>query len=205
MQLNNTNLLKIIDENNNVAYYGCNQAWYSNIWKQKAGCGPSAFSNIFMYIFYNKLFSISNSITKTKAVRYMDEIWRYITPSIRGVNTTKMMYDGAVEYVKSKGLYVNYFVLDIPQAKSIRPNIEQVIEFIINGLRADCPVAFLNLCNGEEKKLCRWHWVTITQIDAKDIDNTIICILDEGEILYINLSLWLRTTSLGGGFLYFTV
>jgi hypothetical protein len=23
----------------------------------------------------------------------MDEIWHYVTPSIRGVNTTKMLYD----------------------------------------------------------------------------------------------------------------
>ncbi|NMC56283.1 MAG: hypothetical protein GYA50_03570 [Eubacteriaceae bacterium] len=205
MQLTNINQLKIKDDKTNEVYYGCDQAWYSNIWKQKAGCGPSASCNIFMYVYYKRLFGNYNVINKKSAIKIMDEMWHYVTPSIRGVNTTKMLYDGILEYAKSKGLYLNYFVLDIPQGKSARPKMDEAVKFITNGLEADCPVAFLNLCNGEEKSLYRWHWVTIVEIDAKDIDNAVICILDEGKILYINLSLWLKTTTLGGGFVYFTI
>ena len=66
-------------------------------------------------------------------------------------------------------------------------------------------MAFLNLCNGEEKNLDRWHWVTIISLEyAKDKNQVLANILDEGVIKKISLSLWYHTTTLGGGFVYFT-
>ena len=85
----------------------------------------------------------------------------------------------------------------------MRPGFDEIVDFITQGLQKDAPVAFLNLCNGEEKNLDRWHWVTIIASDVKSPDEIIISISDEGRIKYINLSLWVKTTTLGGGLVYF--
>ena len=82
-----------------------------------------------------------------------------------------------------------------------RPVLYEVIEFIQNGLRADTPIAFLNLDNGAETALEAWHWVTITAIYAEETD-AVVDICDEGVKKQINLRLWLETTVQGGGFIY---
>ena len=61
-------------------------------------------------------------------------------------------------------------------------------------LERDCPVAFLNLHNGLEKRLDWWHWVTITALDG---DN--VTILDSGAELEIDLRLWYQTSKKRGG------
>jgi hypothetical protein len=168
MELNNINLFKIKDEKTCAEYWGCNQAWYKNIWKQKAGCGPCAAGNIFMYLFHEALFHNYNPVLKSEAIVLMDEIWRYVTPSVKGVNSTKIFYEGAEEYAGSKGFILNRSFLDIPQEKSSRPELHTITDFIARAIAVDSPIAFLNLCNGEEKRLYRWHWVTITSIDSRD-------------------------------------
>jgi hypothetical protein len=66
------------------------------------------------------------------------------------------------------------------------------------------PVAFLNLCNGEETNLERWHWVTVISVEYEEIKQGVfLSIMDEGMIKRINLALWYETTTLGGGFVYF--
>jgi hypothetical protein len=66
-------------------------------------------------------------------------------------------------------------------------------------------VAFLNLCNGSEKKLDRWHWVTLISLEyAEGGERVFADILDAGIIKRIDLALWYKTTTLGGGFVYFT-
>ncbi len=81
-----------------------------------------------------------------------------------------------MEYAKSKDLYINYYVLDIPQDRSSRPKIDEVISFYNKGIKTDSPVAFFKSVQRRRKKLYRWHWVTIAEIDIKDIDNAIICV-----------------------------
>jgi hypothetical protein len=93
----------------------------------------------------------------------------------------------------------------VPEDKSIRPELADLVIFIEEALLKDVPVAFLNLCNGDENNLEPWHWVTIISLDYADDENSVfVNILDGGLIKKIDLSLWYNTTTLGGGFVYFT-
>jgi len=99
---------------------------------------------------------------------------------------------------------IEYDFCDLPKDKSLRPKLSQVLDFIQKALINDSPIAFLNLCNGEEKNLCQWHWVTIISLEyADDKKSAFIKILDEGLIKEIDIALWYNTTTLGGGFVYF--
>lgn len=205
--LTNLDLFKVIDESAQQTYYGCNQIWYPTKWQRLSGCGPTAASNIFFYLSHTQspLELEPSSNSKKNWVSLMEEMWKYITPSIRGVNTTKMFYEPMLAYTKSKGIDVGYCVCDVPKDMSQRPALKEILDFLEEALSKDAPVAFLNLCNGEEKNLDRWHWVTIISLDySEDRNGAFVNILDEGLIKKINLALWYNTTKLGGGFVYFT-
>lgn len=200
----NLDLFKIVDKKTNSITYGCNQLWYRTMWQRRAGCGPSVVSNIFIYLYYYQYFNKINPLTKREAISIMEEVWGYVTPSLRGVNTTKMLFDGALAYAHSIGTELAYSFLDIPEDQRMRPPIDEIIEFIQEGLAKDTPIAFLNLCNGKEEKLYRWHWVTLISLNVSEDQKCIkVEILDDGKIINIDLLLWNNTTTLGGGFVYF--
>jgi hypothetical protein len=135
----------------------------------------------------------------------MEEIWKYVTPTKQGIPTTKMFYEALFNYTKAKGLNVEYGFCDVHEDKFRRPELSEIIDFLESALIKDAPVAFLNLCNGEVKNLDKWHWVTIISMEyTEDKNNAFVNILDEGLIKNIDLALWRKTTTLGGGFVYFT-
>lgn len=80
-------------------------------------------------------------------------------------------------------------------ARTKRPDYVTVSAFLTAALRADCPVAFLNLHQGKVKELDWWHWVTIIALDGRRAT-----LLDSGKELEIDLVLWLETTRRRGGF-----
>jgi hypothetical protein len=203
----NLNSFKVLDPSSQKTYYGCDQAWYKTEWQRRAGCGPTAASNIFLYLGHalsnRELRPSGNS--KQHCMALMEEVWRYVTPTERGIPSTKMLYEDMRNYTQSKGLPLNYAVCDVPVEKANRPDLTEIIKFLESALVQDAPVAFLNLCNGHEKNLDRWHWVTIVSMEYTDnIDRAFIDILDEGLIKKVDLRLWYNTTTLGGGFVYFT-
>jgi len=204
----NPEYFKILDDNTNNIYYGCNQEWYSKPWQRLSGCGPSVASNIILYLKHNKDDFVSEEWYNSKkdCILLMGEVWKYVTPTLRGVNSTKIFYKGIVDFAKSKGLNGQYKFIDLPKEKFSRPKFMEFLSFIDTSLQMDCPVAFLNLCNGDEKYLDKWHWVTIISLEYEEDG---ICawvdILDEGIIKKIDLALWYNTTTLGGGFVNFTV
>lgn len=202
------NLLKLLDERNHKAYFGCDQEWYATEWQRLSGCGPTVACNIVFYL--NHLTSAfgldENSNSKENCLSLMEEIWEYITPTKEGIPSTKMFYDAMLNYVKAKGVNVEYGFCDVPENKSPRPELSEIINFLESALIKDAPVAFLNLCNGEVKNLDSWHWVTIISLEYSDHgEAALVNILDEGLIKNIDLALWYNTTTLGGGFVYFTV
>lgn len=135
----------------------------------------------------------------------MEEIWKFVTPTRAGIPTTKLFYESVTAYTKTKGLDVEYRYCDLPKKKSLRPKFMDVVYFLEGALQQDSPIAFLNLCNGDEKNLEPWHWVTIISLEySEDGESAFIDILDEGMIKKINLLLWYKTTTHGGGFVYFT-
>jgi hypothetical protein len=201
------NLLKLLDERNHKAYYGCNQEWYATEWQRLSGCGPAAACNMIFYLNHTQpAFGLGQRInSKDSLLSLMEEIWEYVTPTKQGIPTTKMFYEAMLNYTKAKGLNVEYGFCNVPENKFHRPELSEIINFLENALIKDAPVAFLNLCNGEVKNLDRWHWVTIISLEyAEDGNTAFVDILDEGLIKNIDLALWYNTTRLGGGFVYFT-
>jgi hypothetical protein len=200
-------IFRILDEKTREIHHGCNQNWYTTVWQRLSGCGPSVASNLIFYLFHER-FAIelgTNPISKKSFLDLMEEIWEYVTPTIKGISTTRMFFEAVLSYAKSKGLEIQYHVLDIPKNKANRPTLTEVIHFLKGALSQDAPVAFLNLCNGDEKDLDEWHWVTIISLEStENEDQVLIDILDEGQIKKINLGLWYLTTTKGGGFVYFT-
>lgn len=206
--ISNPNLLRVFDEDTHETCYGCNQKWYPTLWRRLSGCGPTVASNLIFYLHLTRLTSGPNQslLTKKTCLSLMEEIWRFVTPTITGgVSTTKMFYEAVLSYAKLKGLNVEYGLLNLPKDKSCRPGLPEILSFLEGALSKDAPVAFLNLCNGAEKSLERWHWVTIISVEyTQNEDHIFVNILDDGQIKKIDLSLWYNTTTKGGGFVYFS-
>ena len=200
-KISNLDLLKLADENAKI-YYGCNQEWYSTEWQRLSGCGPSVAANIVFYI--ERLGKTSNN--KETMLLLMEESWAYVTPTSEGIPTTKVFCDAMKLYALAKGLQVESGCFDLPAERKLRPLFHNMLHFIDAALLKDAPVAFLNLCNGEEKNLDSWHWVTIISLEYEE-DNSIalVKVLDDGVIKKIDLALWYKTTNLGGGFSYFRI
>ena len=97
--------------------------------------------------------------------------------------------------VVTRGADLSPALFAVPAARTKRPPYEQAAAFVAASLARDCPVAFLNLHNGLEKRLDWWHWVTITALDGDRAS-----ILDSGAELEIDLRLWYETSRKRGGF-----
>jgi hypothetical protein len=205
--VSNLNLFIVIDESKDKTYYGCSQEWYATEWQRLSGCGPTAASNIISYL--NRTCSAleleQSPDNKINRISLMEEIWAYVTPTENGINSTKMFYEAVIMYTKSKGFNFVFDFCDLPEDEVLRPEFAVILRFIERAMTNDAPVAFLNLCNGKEKNLEQWHWVTIISLECnEDGSNAFINILDQGKIKTIDLALWYNTTTLGGGFVYFT-
>jgi len=199
--LNNKEIFMIKDIKRNMVYYGCDQEWFSKKWQRISGCGPTTASNIIHYI---KNREISSCFSKDYCLDLMKEVWKYVTPTLKGVNTTKMFSECFLSYADDNGIDAKARICDVPKEKFSRPELQKIVKFIEEGLTKDSPVAFLNLCNGEESNLDRWHWVTVVSIEYDEVEGKAFAgILDQGLVKKIDISLWLRTTTLGGGFVYF--
>ena len=59
----------------------------------------------------------------------------------------------------------------------------------------------MNLSNGMLTNLESWHWVTITALCT---DTNKAEISDYGKSFEVDLSQWLKTSALGGAFVYLT-
>ena len=206
--ITNLNAFKVLDENTNTIYYGCDQEWYSTEWQRLSGCGPTAATNIVLYLSHtHTAFRLGKGfIRKEGVLSLMEEIWEYVTPTTEGIKTTQIFYEALLIYANSKGFDYEFAYCDVPEDKSQRLELSQVLNFLKKALENNTPIAFLNLCNGKEENLEEWHWVTIISLEhAEDEKSAFIKVLDEGQIKKIDLALWYRTTTLGGGFVYFTV
>jgi hypothetical protein len=181
--------------------YGCDQEWYSKPWQRLSGCGPTAASMMALYQVHPN--PLAKSIDEAKAV--MNEVWNYVTPGFGGINRLDRFYKGYEKYLATKNLSHHNHFLEIPKLVAHRPSLKEVTDFLVNGLSADAPIAFLNLNNGKVHNLEAYHWVLITGLDLSDPSMAMAHILDGGERLIIDLSLWLDTTTASGGFIYFTL
>ncbi|MDF2589154.1 MAG: hypothetical protein K0S41_2995 [Anaerocolumna sp.] len=203
--IKNIQLFETIDDVTCDTYYGNDQEWFKTKWQRLSGCGPTVVSNITSYLNRSGMIDDGSNkqLMKSDSIKHMEEVWKYVTPSIQGIPTTTMLCKKANKYIKAKGLDLSLEVLDIPKSKDKRPDFNEIVSFIIKSLDDDIPIAFLNLHNGDEEMLDAWHWVTIIALAQVDGGETTVDILDEGKIKKIDLLKWFQTTNLGGGFVRF--
>jgi len=184
-------------------FEGADQEWYSKTWQRRAGCGPTVASMIAWYLSKTRpgcrALSENPDNSKESMLKLMDDVWEYVTPGYRGVNSTGILVKGFKDYANSKGISLRINFLDIGLDKSRRQDYSEIAGFISSAIENDCPVAFLNLHNGEEKVLDRWHWVLLVSFCSGTGKAVII---DQGKSFEIDILLWLSTTILGGGFVY---
>lgn len=197
--IKNPNFLNVIDESvENGLSYGLTQEWYKDDYQVLAGCGATVASSILIYYEQQQSFKhlkIEDVLPK------MEELWQYLPPiKGKGLNSTKLFYSGIEKYSKDKNLNISYNFVDVNIKNKI--SLKEIVNFLIEELENDRPVAFLNLCNGEEKNLDKWHWVIIYEL-LEDNNEYFVNIFDDRESKKINLSLWYNTISDDGGFVSF--
>ena len=184
-------LLNITTVDGNT-FIGGSQEWYEDKWHKKSGCGPVAASNIIWYL-------MRKHDIKQDYFKLINEMYGFVTPSIRGVDTSTVFINGLQNFASENGMRITPGVLEIPKKKRDRPDVNTLRKFITNALHMDSPVAFLCLSNGTESKLENWHWVTIIAIDPETM---ITEISDYGKLLSIDISEWLETSMLGGSLVH---
>jgi hypothetical protein len=223
VSLKNLNLFEIDEAPGEPAKYGCDQNWYGTEWQRRAGCGPSTAANMLFYMSGGRAAGSGapGRITQEDFLALMEDVWPYVTPTDRGIPTTELFYEPFLRYAEDRGIEaVHHRVLNMfaePEGSFVKNSLAEIVSFVETALAADLPVAFLNLCNGGEDNLDRWHWVTVVSLEYDGIERdgkgdgeeeregvkAGITVLDNGEIKNADLALWRRTTTLGGGFVYF--
>lgn len=189
-----------IPEKGSSVQRGVDQEWYAGYRQRLSGCGPSTATNILRY-YSDRLTLPMPAQTKEEARALMELVWDYVTPTLMGLNTTQRYVEGIDKLQAEKGWGLSCRRLDISARLDERPDAAQVASFIREGLAADCPIAFLNLSRGSLENLDQWHWVTLVALE-EDGEQLWAEAVDNGRMLRLDLSLWLETTTRGGGFVY---
>ncbi len=185
-------------------YHGYDQEWFRSYWQRLSGCGPTTASNLLRYLWRSRPGHESDRLppAREEALQFQEQVWRLVTPSRRGMPTVKRFYTGLMGYANSVGWPLECHHLEVPPEAEARRANGELAEFLTGALGRDLPVAFLNLCVGDEEILDEWHWVTLVGVELRG-EEIFGNILDNGEFSTANLSLWHRTTTRGGGFAYF--
>jgi hypothetical protein len=189
-----------------LEYFGCNQEWYTSYWRRFTGCGPSTASTLLIYLQRSGRINFPiGGYDKKDCKLVMDSVWPYVNPTVRGVNTSDIFVDGIEKFASVHGFSIECQRLVLPHADG-RPSLSDAVNFIENGLRKDCPVAFLNLHNGKVKNLESWHWLTIVQIARdKDLQHVEVTVFDGDSADTVDFKNWYETTARDGALVYLVV
>ncbi|MDR2513935.1 MAG: hypothetical protein LBD02_01855 [Christensenellaceae bacterium] len=178
---------------------GGTQDWFREEHPRRGGCGATAGANLVWYLARSRACLSSlcrvGGGTQAEMLALMEEMFGFITPGRRGVDSSAMFTEGAVAYGEKHGARISPEVLELPEEQALRPSLGEVFGFLRSALERDLPLAFLNLSNGEVETLDGWHWVVIS---AADEETGRVTIHDDARAWEIDLALWLRTTTLGG-------
>lgn len=184
--------------------HGADQDWYSLPWRQRAGCGPTTASVQMAYLaaLRPSLAALCPLERREQGtfVTYMDQVWEYVTPGSHGLNRVEMYTDGVTRFCGERGVRLVPHALEVPIGEE-RPGFERCVSFIRAGLTSDCPVAFLNLDNGEVEALDKWHWVLLSALEEGD-RGALVTVVDSGNTFSIDLKLWYDTARNLGGFVW---
>ncbi len=208
LSISHPELMTITDKAPDCSFFGGAQEWYSTEWSRRAGCGPTCASNILAYLALTRPALLPlygyESMGRSDFSRHMEDVYPHLTPGSAGLNRVELFAEGAVAYAQERGILLTPHVLSLPGRMTWgRPAVSQLAEFIKDGLTSDCPVGFLNLHRGREKKLQSWHWVTIVAAELGE-DKLLVTVSDEGQQIQLDLRLWYLTTPMRGALAYFT-
>ena len=173
-------------------FIGGSQEWYEDRWQRISGCGPTAAANLIWYMEGDR------AGTYEKLQR---DMFGYVTPGMRGVNTSGIFTEGVARYASERGVKIFTRTLEIPPKPRARPGVETCLAFLSAAIGTDSPVAFLNLSNGTLTDLENWHWVTILSVET---DGASVAVCDQGRTFDLNFGEWLETSALGGALVYIT-
>ncbi|MDR2156179.1 MAG: hypothetical protein LBO81_00145 [Clostridiales Family XIII bacterium] len=229
VMLSNLEYFDLADARGGETVKGGDQDWYGSWWRRMSGCGPTTATNVILYLTNARARAPeagdaatpgaagaagqSAAPAKNRApeirekeefIRLMNRVWKYVTPGRGGVNSTAKLRRGIAGYAAAEGLRLRTEAMDIADARAERPPLAHVAAFIQGGLARDLPVAFLNLHNGLELQLEKWHWVTITGLACEADGAVRVEILDNCNLLDVNLGRWLSSAARGGGFVRFS-
>lgn len=190
---------RIRDERNGSESFGFDQEWFTTFWQRRSGCGPTVAAGIAAY-FVPELCGgrAEGAFSRPACLTLMQKMWRYVTPTTRGVHKTCLMQRGAKAFALANALDFEEHTLDVP-AKGERPALLQVVAFLEKSLNQGMPVAFLNLDNAGVEHLQSWHWVTLVALEA-GAGKAFATIIDEGKCHRVDLAAWHQTTKGDGGF-----
>ena len=187
---------------NGQRYYGADQEWFSRFWRRKAGCGPTTAAEQMAYLSRTRPnlapLCPMEYLEREAFSAYMDKVWAFVTPSLKGLDSIEKYASGVVRFAKARGLALHPMTLAIP-AGDARPSLEVCLAFLRAGLERDCPVAFLNLDNGGVRNLDKWHWVLLTGLRSDEL-GAVATMADAGRRQEIDLALWYERTKAYGGF-----
>lgn len=185
-------------------FRGGDQAWYRDDWQRKAGCGPTTAATVLGYLsaVHPALTALSPGGTRSPEdfLPYMEEIWDFVTPGHRGLDSVDRYTGGCQRFARSRGGALWARGLEIPGVGSVRrPPLAQCRQLLCTALDTDCPLAFLNFSNGDLTNLDSWHWVPLISLEETAAGALFCAVLDEGREKTVDFALWHRTTRLGGG------
>ena len=181
-------------------FHGADQDWFSSVWRRKAGCGPTTASNILRYM-KERAFLTRAGGTKQEMQGLMEWVWGYVTPGVFGLNSTELFREGMDKLLGELNSPLRCRVLDVPADERERPSIQRTADFFRQAFEADSPIAFLNLDRGALPGLESWHWVSLIAMDHEG-DKLTATAADNGQLLGLDIGLWLETTKRSGGFVY---
>lgn len=182
---------------NGESHFGYDQEWYPQKRQKLAGCGPTVGAMTVAYV-ERKHKGVSVA-TRDEAEKIMLRIWKYATPRMHGLYKPRWLGEGLNGYFRDENLPFRAEVLSVSSVRLLAPPLDKVKAFIEEGIRANAPVAFLNLHSGGEPIPYHWHWMLLVGLEEKD--GRILCTLwDEGKEYIFDLPSWLSKTKFGGGF-----
>jgi len=211
-ELKHPELLIVEDE------YGAKTVGGSQDWYPKKGfippgaCGAATASNVLAYILRSRpeLYAIAaekgpgglspplEDIANNKAeyLEFMKKVYSYFRPCAGGLMSDAFA-EGVAALSLDHGLPVGADCLRVSVARAKRPGIDEITAFLQTSLSADIPAAFLILSAGRAEGLENWHWVTIVAYDAGAKQ---VKIVDNGNVFWTDIGLWLDTSIMGGSF-----
>lgn len=186
-------------------YFGCDQNWYASEWQKKSGCGPTTAATLLLYLQKSGRINLPVNVLEQKdCMLLMESVWAHVTPTQDGIYLIEHFCSGVQSFAAANGFALNCHSLGITDDAAAKQGMNDAVEFIKKGLTDDCPIAFLNLCNGDVCNLEGWHWVTIVALESDDeYDQITVTIFDGDKSEKIDFKSWYQTTTGGGALVYF--